>query len=295
MSSIFPTKIDQSKSSVKPGFSTIKLKHKLVIGYTGFIFLLVISAYIASLFNYMPFDPEDMALDDILVKPFQGQYLLGTDYLGRDILTRLMLGIQAYFLPGLLAVSIAIVFGSLLGAFSIFARSGVRKILKFSNNLLQTMPRLVLLLLIIAIYEPNIYLIMIVVGVSNIPSVANLVSARVDILRDKSFVDFAKASGAPVHTIIFKHLLWYNCRALIISQAALAMGEAILMESSLSYLGFGVQEPIPSWGNMVQSGSNYLLQGDIWASTIPALAIMLVLSSLYLLSNTIIEILDKES
>ena len=274
---------------------TTTITQNIILVYTSCILLLVIIAYISASFNILPFDPDDMALDEILVKPFQGPYWLGTDYLGRDILTRLILGIQAYFLPGLLAVSISIGFGSLLGAFTIFARSGVRKILNFSNNLLQTMPRLVLLLLIIAIFEPNIYVIMIVVGISNIPSVANLISARVDILRDKSFVDFAKSSGAPLHTIIFKHLLWYNCRALVISQAALAMGEAILMESSLSYLGFGVQEPTPSWGNMVQSGSNYLLQGDIWASTIPALAIMLVISALYLLSNTIIQIMDTES
>ena len=284
------------RSKSKSRYAVISTKHKIVLTYTSLVLLLVVIAYICALFGITPQDPEDMALDDILTKPFQGgPYWLGTDYLGRDTLTRLILGVEAYFLPGLLAVSIAIGFGSLLGAFSIYARSSVRKILKFSNNFLQTMPRLVLLLLIIAIFEPNIYLIMVVVGVSNIPSVANLVSARVDILRDKSFVDFAKASGAPLHTIIFKHLLWFNCRALIISQAALAMGEAILMESSLSYLGFGVQEPTPSWGNMVQSGANYLLQGDIWSSTIPAMAIMLVLSALYLLSNTIIQILDRES
>jgi len=286
---------DTSRAKRKSHYAVISTKHKIVLIYTSLVLLFVVIAYICALFNITPQDPEEMVLDELLTKPFQGPYWLGTDYLGRDTLTRLILGVEAYFLPGLLAVSIAIGFGSLLGAFSIYARSSVRKVLKFSNDFLQTMPRLVLLLLIIAIFEPNIYLIMVVVGVSNIPSVANLIAARVDILRDKSFVDFAKASGAPLHTIIFKHLLWFNCRALIISQAALAMGEAILMESSLSYLGFGVQEPTPSWGNMVQSGANYLLQGDIWPSTIPAMAIMLVLSALYLLSNTVIQILDRES
>jgi len=289
------TKQNNPRPALKSWLTLLTFKHKVTLTYTISILTLVIIAYLCSLFNLMPHDPDEMALDDILTKPFQTPYWLGTDYLGRDILTRLILGVQAYFLPGLLAVSISIGFGSLLGAFSIYARSGVRKILNFSNHFLQTMPRLVLLLLVIAIFEPSIYIIMIVVGISNIPSVANLIAARVDILRDKSFVDFAKSSGAPLHTVIFKHLLWYNCRALIISQAALAMGEAILMESSLSYLGFGVQEPTPSWGNMVQSGSNYLLQGDIWSSTIPALAIMLVLSALYLLSNTIIQIMDRES
>jgi len=284
-----------SHSNINPTslVAKINFKEKLALGYSTFIILLVLIAFIFALLGITPHDPEDMALETIMSPPFQNNYILGTDYLGRDTLTRLILGVEAYFLPSLLAVSISIGFGSILGALSIYAKKGVRQILSFSNSFLQTIPRLVLLLLVIAIFEPNIYLIMIVIGVSNIPSIANLVSARVDILRDKSFVDFAKASGAPMHTIIFKHLLWYNCRALLISQAALAMGEAILMETSLSYLGFGVQEPIPSWGNMVQAGANYLLQGNIWTSTIPALAIMLVLSALYIFSHTIIRILDR--
>jgi peptide/nickel transport system permease protein len=279
-------------------FSRITSKDAAILIYSLFIFTLVLIAYLCSIFLFTPHSPDEMALNKILLAPFQdeqGLYWLGTDYLGRDILTRLIMGVQAYFLPGLLAVSIAIGIGSLLGALSIFAQQSIQKTIKYLNDFLQTVPRLVLLLLIIAIFEPDIYLIMTIIGISNIPSVANLVSARVEILRDKSFVDFAKTSGLPPHSIIFKHLLWYNCRALIISQAALAMGEAILMETSLSYLGFGVQEPAPSWGNMVQTGANYLLQGNYWSSTIPALAIMMVLSALYLFSHTVIRILDKET
>jgi len=274
-------------------FSLIRTSDKLKLAYSLGILLLVVIAYVCAVFDITPFDPDDMQLDMLLTPPLQGSHYLGTDFLGRDILTRLILGVQAYFLPGILAVSIAIFFGSIVGAFSVYARRSVRNSLYFTNGLLQTLPRLVLVLFIIAIFEPNIYIIMAIIGISSIPSVANLVSSRIDILREKSFVDFAKASGAPLHTIIFKHLLWYNCRALLISQSALTMGEAILMETSLSYLGFGVQEPLSSWGNMVQSGANYLLQGDIWSSTIPALAIMLVLSALYLLNHVIIRILDK--
>lgn len=87
--------------------------------------------------------------------------------------------------------------------------------------------------------------------------------------------------------------MWYNCRAILVAQAALIMSEAVLMEVSLSYLGFGVQEPTPSWGNMIQSGANYLMQGQIWASTIPAIAVMIVLSALFLASNLVIKKLDK--
>ena len=112
-------------------------------------------------------------------------------------------------------------------------------------------------------------------------------------LQEKSFIDSAIASGLSVTNILFKQVLWFNCRGIILSQASLVMSEAILMETSLSYLGFGVQEPDASWGNMIQSGASYLLQGNIWSSTIPAIAVMLVLSAFFLLSNLLVHKMDK--
>lgn len=271
---------------------TLSFTDYALLAYSACIFLLVVLAYVLALCGKTPHNPDDMALNVILGKPLQDGFILGTDYLGRDILSRLIYGVEAYFLPGMLAVSIATGFGALLGALAIISRKRIRQLINFTNRFLQIIPRLVLLLLLIAIFEPGIFLIMTVIGIVNIPSVATLVSARVEILRDKRFVDFARSCGAPLHAIIFKHLLWYNCRSLLISLSAIIMAEAILLETSLSYLGFGTQEPTPSWGNMVQAGANYLLQGDIWSSTIPALAIMLVLSALYLFSHTIVRILD---
>ncbi|MDH5730208.1 MAG: ABC transporter permease subunit, partial [Gammaproteobacteria bacterium] len=107
-----------------------------------------------------------------------------------------------------------------------------------------------------------------------------------------NFIESSIAMGLPTHLIIFKHILWYNCRSILIIQATLGMGEAILMETSLSYLGFGVQEPTPSWGNMVQAGSNYLMQGNFWPSTAPALAIMFTILGFYLLGDALNHILE---
>lgn len=273
---------------------SLSFKHKFFFSYSIGIFSLVIIAYLASFLDALPHAPDDMSLDHLMLAPLNSDHWLGTDYLGRDTLSRLMLGVQAYFFPGLLAVGIAIGAGSLLGALSIIAQRSIGTFINFTQHFLQTMPRLVLLLLIIAIFEPEIYLIMIIIGITAIPTVASHVSARVERLNQRGFIDFAKGSGTPLLSIIFKHLLWYNCRGLLISLSAIIMGEAILMETSLSYLGFGVQEPTPSWGNMVQAGANTLLQGDIWSSTLPALAIMLVLSALYLFSHTISQIFDHQ-
>ncbi|HFD31874.1 MAG TPA: ABC transporter permease [Gammaproteobacteria bacterium] len=261
----------------------------VVLIYCILILGSVLAAYTITSFEWMTLDYEEMDFDAILAPPLTANHFLGTDYLGRDLLNRLMLGTQAYLVPGIMAVFIAIFFGSLLGSLTIFANGYFKTLIKYTTELLQTMPRLVLLLLVIAIFEPDIYYIMLVIGITNIPGIAILVSRRIDILRNKSFIEASIANGTPLGTLIFKHILWYNCRALLIAQAALGMAEAVLMETSLSYLGFGVQEPTPSWGNMVQAGTNYLLQGKLWSSSIPAIAIMLVLLALYLVADVLIK------
>ncbi len=266
----------------------------ITLCYATLVLLTVCTFYLCASFGFLPHDPEDLALDQILAAPLNTEYLLGTDYMGRDVLTRLMLGTEAYFLPGLLAVSLAITLGSILGAMTIFFTRNGKRIINLLNNCLQSMPRLVILFLVIAIFEPEIYLIMLIIGISHIPSVARIVNNRVNVLKEKSFINSAIASGLPIHTIMFKHILWFNCRGILAAQASLIMTEAILMETSLSYLGFGVQEPASSWGNMIQAGANYMLQGEIWSSTIPAIAVMLVLSALYLLTHLFINKLDKQ-
>src|SRR5438094_364264 len=115
--------------------------------------------------------------------------------------------------------------------------------------------------------------------------VANLIAVKIAFLRQKSFIEAAHALGLPAHAVILKHILWLNCRALLVIQATLGMAEAILVETSLSYLGFGVQEPTPSWGNMVQAGANYFLQGNFWPSTAPALAILATILGFQLLGD----------
>ncbi|MDH3325669.1 MAG: ABC transporter permease [Gammaproteobacteria bacterium] len=278
---------ERSKLSLKYWFDITVIIYCLVVLGS------VVIAYTITTFELVAFDYDEMDFDAILSPPLSAGHILGTDYLGRDLFSRLLLGTQAYLVPGIMAVSIAIFFGSLLGGLTVFGSKSAKKVIKISTDLLQTMPRLVLLLLVVAIFEANIYYIMLVVGITNIPTIADLISRRIDILRDKSFIEASIANGTPKYTLIVKHILWYNCRILLIGQAALGMAEAILMETSLSYLGFGVQEPTPSWGNMVQSGTNYLLQGNLWSSTIPALAIMFVLLAFYLVSEVIIKRIDR--
>ncbi len=262
------------------------------VGYGLLVVTLVVASYILGAFNLLPRDPQEINLELLMASPGAEGHLLGTDFMGRDILSRLILGIQAYFLPGLLAIAIALIFGTVLGVLAGYRGGSFDTGITYFTNLVDSFPRLVLILLVIAAFKPDIYYIMIVVGLTNVPVVASLIKGKILFLKQKSFIEADTALGVPTSIIIFKHILWHNCRSLLIIQATLGMAEAILMETSLSYLGFGVQEPTPSWGNMVQAGANYFMQGMFWPSTAPALAILFTILGFHLLGDGLNNILE---
>ncbi len=266
----------------------------IYMGYGLLIVLLVIVSYILGATQYLPHDPQAVNLELLMAPPHTPGHLLGTDFMGRDLLTRLIIGIQAYFLPGLLAIGTALTLGTCCGVAAGYWGGRLDAAATYLSNLLDSFPRLVLILLIVAAFKPDIYLIMAVVGITNVPTVAHLIKNKILFLKQKNFIEAATALGLKNAVIIFKHILWHNCRSVLIIQATLGMAEVILIETSLSYLGFGVQEPTPSWGNMVQSGANYFMQGKFWPSTAPALAILLTIMGFHLLGDSLNNILEKK-
>jgi len=262
------------------------------VGYGVLIVSLVVVSYLLGSFNLLPRDPQEIDLGLMMARPGTEGHLLGTDFMGRDMLSRLIVGIQAYFLPGLLAIFIALFFGTVLGVAAGYQAGKFDAGITYFTNLIDSFPRLVLILLVIAAFKPDIYYVMGVVGFTSVPVVTSLIKGKIQFLKQKNFIEADVALGLPTSTIILKHILWHNCRSLLIIQATLGMAEAILMETSLSYLGFGVQEPTPSWGNMVQSGANYFMQGKFWPSTAPALAILFTILGFHVLGDGLNNILE---
>lgn len=262
------------------------------VGYGLAVVALVLASYTLGALGWLPHDPQAVNVALINAPPLTPGHPLGTDFLGRDLQSRLIIGIQAYFLPGLLAIAISVAGGAVLGVLAGYKGGWLDTVITYFANLLDSFPRLVLILLVIAAFKADIYYVMVVVGITGMPSTANLVAGKIAFLRQKSFIEAAHALGLPAHTVILKHILWFNCRALLVIQATLGMAEAILVETSLSYLGFGVQEPTPSWGNMVQAGANYLLQGKFWPSTAPALAILAAILGFQLLGDGLNNLLE---
>jgi peptide/nickel transport system permease protein len=262
------------------------------VGYGLLVVALVLASYVLGALGWLPHDPQAIDVGLINAAPFTPGHLLGTDFLGRDLQSRLILGIQAYFLPGLLAIAISVAGGAVLGVLAGYKGGWLDTVITYFDNLIDSFPRLVLILLVIAAFKPDIYYVMVVVGITGMPATAGLIAGKIAFLRQKSFIEAAHALGLPARAVILKHILWLNCRALLVIQATLGMAEAILVETSLSYLGFGVQEPTPSWGNMVQAGANYFLQGNFWPSTAPALAILATILGFQLLGDGLNKLLE---
>jgi peptide/nickel transport system permease protein len=255
---------------------------------------MIVIIYLCSVLGWLPHDPDAMDLQSINALP-SGAHWLGTDFVGRDLLTRLMLGTKAFFLPGLLSIGVCLFGGALLGVLAGFWPERFATPLGLLLQLLESLPKLVLVLLVVALFRPSIYIILLVVGLTNIPAAAELLRARIAVLRRKSYIEAALALGLPTWYVVVKHALWLHGRGLFLVQATIGMAEAILIETSLSYLGFGVQEPTPSWGNMVALGKDYFFRGELWISTLPALAILLTILGFHVLGDALLARLEERS
>jgi peptide/nickel transport system permease protein len=250
--------------------------------------------YACSHLGLLPADPDAMDLGAMNALP-SAEHWMGTDFVGRDLLARIMVGTQAFFLPGLLAVGVNLFFGALFGVLAGFWPERFGTVVGLFLQLMESLPKLVLVLLVIALFRPDIYLILLVVGITNIPSTAELLRAKIAALRGKSYIEAAIALGLHPARVILKHILWLHGRGVLLVQATIGMGEAILIETSLSYLGFGVQEPTPSWGNMVALGKDYFFRGELWVSTAPAIPILLTVLGFHLLGDALREPIDDRS
>jgi peptide/nickel transport system permease protein len=275
-----------SRRGVRLGASA--LPRSWALGYGCLVSAAIVAAYLCAWLGLLPHDPDAMDLSAVNALPSRA-HLLGTDFVGRDLLTRILLGTQAFLLPGLLAVAVSSVGGALLGVLAGYWPRRFAAPVGFALQLVESLPKLVLVLLVVALFRPEIHLILAVVGIANVPATAELLRARIASLRKRSYIEAAVALGLSPARIVLYHVLWLQGRGLLLVQATLGMAEAILIETSLSYLGFGVQEPTPSWGNMVALGKDYFFRGELWVSTAPALAILLAVLGLHLLGDALRE------
>ena len=237
-----------------------------------------------------PFDPDAMNLSTgRLLAPSAANWL-GTDALGRDLLSRVLYGARISLSIGFLAVLIAITLGTAIGAVAGYAGGWVDAILMRMVDLFLSFPRLVLLITVVAVFQPSIPLIVVVLGLTGWMGVSRLVRGQVLSVREREYVQAAHALGYGPSRVLGRHIL-PNVLTPVIVAATLGIGNAILAEAALSFLGLGVQPPTASWGNIIQSGGDRILDAW-WISTFPGLAIVLTVMSFNLVGDGLRDALD---
>ncbi len=248
---------------------------------SGLVVLLVtISGICAPFVDYDPSTAVDYArrlASPSLSHPF------GCDAQGRDIAMRIFKGTQAFFWPGLLAVMLSLSLGSLLGTLAGYARGFTSSVVRGGLQLIDTLPRLVFIVLICTILDPKISVIAGVTGILFVPTIATSVQRKVETLASEDYILAHLAHGFHPAFVLGYHVLWLQCRPLLIRQACSVFSYVLFVETALSYLGdYGVQEPAPSWGNMVaqtREGAGF------WPWFVPAVMIVVTIAALLAFGN----------
>ncbi len=253
--------------------------------------ILVVILFTVAIFAPLlaPYEYDFIDRNHILEPPSR-THILGTDDLGRDLLSRMLYGARISLAVGFVAVGISTIIGILIGSIAGYYGGLLDRLNMRIVDVMLSIPTFFLILAVIAFIGPSIWNIMFIIGLTSWMGVARLVRAEFLSLKKREYVLAAKAIGASDIRIIFRHML-PNSLAPIIVSAVLGVASAVLLESSLSFLGLGVQPPYPSWGNILTTG-----QANIeiawWLSVFPGLAILLTVLSYNLLGEGLRDALD---
>nr|WP_321500966.1 ABC transporter permease [uncultured Dethiosulfovibrio sp.] len=238
-----------------------------------------------------PYRYDQQSLMDAFQAPSK-EHFFGTDEFGRDIFSRIIYGSRISLQVGLIAVSISVIFGGFLGAVAGYYGGRIDNIIMRCMDILLAIPSILLAIAIAASLGPGLYNMMVAVGISSTPQYARIIRGSVLSLRDQEFVEAAKAVGSSDSRIILKHII-PNCLAPIIVQCTLGVASAILTAAGLSFIGLGIQPPIPEWGAMLSGGREYIRDYS-YMTIFPGLAIMITILALNFLGDGLRDVLDPK-
>jgi peptide/nickel transport system permease protein len=237
----------------------------------------------------MPFDNEDMDFESLLVGP-SWPHVLGTDQLGRDTLSRLILGSRVALQVSLGAVGLGVLIGVPLGLVSVTVGGRIDDAIMRVMDAIVVFPALLVAVALAAAIGNSLGTVILAIGIANVPWLARITRAQALALRELDFVAAAEAAGTTTFKVMFRHIL-PNALAPVIVQATLGMGYAVLAEASLGFIGVGVVPPTPTWGNMLQAAFPFLEQQPA-LSVAPGVAIFLLVLAFNLLGDALRDILD---
>lgn len=273
-------------------------KNKFAVGGLFFIVFMLLFSFIGPFLS--PYLPDK--LNALMInKPPSFKHFLGTDQLGRDILTRLMFGGRISLTIGIASMTLSIIIGTIMGAISGFYGGIIDNIIMRFADILMSIPSLPLLIILSALMSEwkipqqyRLYIVMLMLSLVGWPGLARLIRGQILSLKEQSFMDAAEVLGLSDRTKIFSHLI-PNTIPLLIVIATLGVAGAILTESTLSFLGLGVTPPTASWGNMIDAANSFMdFQKRPWLWMPPGAALLLTVISINLMGDGLRDALDPK-
>ena len=268
------------------------LEHKLATLAALIIVLVVIVSIFAPVFA--PFAPDEQFFDGLTLQgaplPPNSQFWLGTDLLGRDLLSRLIYGSQTSLIIGVFANGIAVFIGAVVGITAGFYQGWIGTILMRFTDLMMAFPALLLAIVLAAIFTPSLWIVVMVIAMVNWVQIARVIYTETLALSARDFIEAERAIGASKSRILFSHLLPHLVPTLMV-WGTLGVATTVLLEATLSFLGIGVQPPQASWGNIIFENQTYFTSAP-WLVFIPGAAIIVLALSFNLVGDALRNILD---
>ena len=267
-------------------------RNRIALVGLGGVVIVVLAALFAPWLA--PYDPSQQFFDGLTLEgmplPPGGKFPLGTDLLGRDLLSRLLFGARVSLIVGLVANGIAVVIGTVVGVAAGYLRGWVEIVLMRLTDIMTAFPALVLAIALAAVLGPSLWIVALVIALVNWVWVARAIHAQVLSLARRDFVEAAHALGASTGRILFAHILPQLISTILVF-GTLGISSAVLLEAALSFLGVGVQPPTPSWGGIINESQTYFLNAP-WLVAFPGFAILLTSLCFNLLGEGLRDALD---
>jgi peptide/nickel transport system permease protein len=270
----------------KEAWLTYRQSRTAILGmiiFSAIVFVAIFAEAIA------PEGYDDQNLARRFIPPGK-EFIFGTDHLGRDIFSRVVLGAKYSLFVGGMAMTISAVFGTIVGAVAGFFSDILDNLIMRFMDLLMAIPNMLLAISIIAVLGNGVQNVTLAVGISSIPGYARVIRSSVLAIKDQEFIEAATCIGSSRMRTLFRHVL-PNCLAPIIVQMSLSVSAAIIVASGLSFIGLGIMPPSPEWGSMLSNGRPYI-RDYAWIVTFPGIAIMMLIFSISLIGDGLRDALD---
>ncbi|WEO75980.1 dipeptide/oligopeptide/nickel ABC transporter permease/ATP-binding protein [Cryobacterium sp. SO2] len=265
-------------------FGAMLLGSKIALAFFGLVVLVALLAPVIA-----PFDPLKSGIPAL---PPSFEHLFGTDRNGRDIFSRLLYGARFSLAIGLGATALALIFGAIIGSIAATASRWLSETIMRILDIIMSFPGIALAIVFVAVFGKELPILICTIAFLYVPQIARIVRANVMAQFGEDYVSAERVMGARLPHILFWHVA-RNCAAPIMVFVTVLVADAIVFEASLSFIGAGVQDPAPSWGNVISSGRNLLLSGGWWATFFPGMLILITVLSLNILAEGLTDALVK--